>query len=90
MTNEFKSESTTPNAPQKEKRQGKKQDKPIRWYSFRLIPIWLRIFLVILLITIAGASGLMIGFGVIGSGNATDVLKRETWEHILNMINGIG
>ena len=101
MTNELKSESLTPNVPQKEKRQGKKQEmqekqdkkekqeRPIRWYNFRLIPIWLRILLVVLFITIAGASGLMIGFGVIGGGNPTDILKWETWEHILNMINGI-
>ena len=89
MTNEVKSESLTPEAPQKQKRIDKNAEKPVRWYSLRLIPIWLRIILVILLIVVAGASGLMIGFSVIGGGNAADVLKFETWEHILNIVNGV-
>lgn len=91
MTNEIKSESTQPKVPQKEKkekRSEKNKDKPIRWYNFRLIPIWLRIILVIVLLIIAGAAGLMIGFGVIGSGEPLDALKQDTWQHMLDIING--
>ncbi|WP_107932530.1 DNA-directed RNA polymerase subunit beta [Ureibacillus chungkukjangi] len=91
MTNELKSESTQPKVPKKEKkekRSDKHIDKPIRWYNFRLFPIWLRIILVIALLIIAGAAGLMVGFGVIGSGEPLDVLKQETWQHMLDIING--
>lgn len=91
MSNELKSESIKPNVPKKEKkekRSDKTIDKPIRWYNLRLIPIWLRILLVLLLLIIATVSGLMIGFGVIGDGDASDVLKWETWQHILDIING--
>ncbi|MDN4492130.1 DNA-directed RNA polymerase subunit beta [Ureibacillus aquaedulcis] len=91
MTNEANSESTQPKVPQKEKkekRSEKNNDKPMRWYNFRLFPIWLRIILVLLLLIIAGAAGLMIGFGVIGSGEPLDALKQETWQHMLDIING--
>ncbi|WP_235867574.1 DNA-directed RNA polymerase subunit beta [Ureibacillus chungkukjangi] len=30
----------------------------------------------------------MVGFGVIGSGEPLDVLKQETWQHMLDIING--
>ncbi len=91
MTNQLKSESTQPKVPQnekKEKRSEKNNEQPIRWYNFRLIPIWLRIILVLLLLIIAGAAGLMVGFGVIGSGEPLDALKMETWQHMLDIING--
>lgn len=88
MTNELKSESTQPKVPQKEKRSERYQEKPMRWYDFRLIPIWLRVVLVLLLLIIAGASGLMIGFGVIGSGEPFDALKMVPWQHILDIMNG--
>ncbi|MFC7685805.1 DNA-directed RNA polymerase subunit beta [Ureibacillus sp. GCM10028918] len=91
MTNEVKSESTQPKVPQKEKkekRSEKNQEKPMRWYNLRLIPIWLRIILVLALLIIAGAAGLMIGFGVIGNGEPLDALKQDTWQHMLDIING--
>lgn len=91
MTNEVKSESTQPKVPQKEKKEKRseqKPEKPFRWYNFRLIPIWLRIIIVLLLLIIAAASGLMIGFGVIGSGQPLDALKMETWQHMLDIISG--
>lgn len=33
--------------------------------------------------------GLMIGYGVIGNGTPMDALKWETWQHMLDIINGI-
>ena len=91
MTNDIKSESTQPKVSQKEKkekRSDKQIEKPIRWYNFRLFPIWLRILLVLILLIIAGAGGLMVGFGVIGSGEPAGVLKQETWQHMMDIING--
>ncbi|RHW39988.1 DNA-directed RNA polymerase subunit beta [Lysinibacillus yapensis] len=89
MLNEAKSESIKPKVPEeKEKRSNHVDEKPIRWYNFRLIPIWMRILLVVLLFVIAGAAGLMIGYGVIGSGQPLNALKWETWQHMLDIING--
>jgi len=91
MTNILKSESKQPKVPQeekKEKRSEKQNVKPIRWYNFRLIPIWLRIVIVLILLILVATTGLMIGFGVIGNGEPLDVLKKEPWQHILDIING--
>jgi len=30
---------------------------------------------------------LMIGYGVIGDGKPTDVFKKSTWTHILEIVN---
>jgi hypothetical protein len=52
----------------------------------RLIPIWLRI---VLLVVLAGAflvAGTAVGYGVLGDGNAGDVLKESTWTHILDLV----
>lgn len=58
------------------------------WVQIRLFPIWLRIVLVLLLLTGAIIFGAMIGYGYIGDGKPSDVLKKETWMHILDIING--
>lgn len=62
--------------------------KPIRWVQIRLIPIWLRIVLVIVLLCCAAVAGAMIGYGVLGDGSPSDVFKKETWNHIVDIING--
>ena len=58
------------------------------WVQIRLLPIWLRIVLVLLLLTGAGIGGAILGYGYVGDGQPTDVLKKETWTHILDIING--
>ncbi|MYL34248.1 DNA-directed RNA polymerase subunit beta [Pontibacillus yanchengensis] len=52
----------------------------------RLIPIWLRIIIVLLICALALLAGVMIGYGVIGEGNPLDALKLETWEHIIDIV----
>jgi len=54
----------------------------------RIIPIWLRIILVILLLFGAAMLGAMIGYGQIGEGDPSDVFKAETWIHILDILKG--
>lgn len=66
---------------------GKKQKKTW-WVQIRLFPIWLRIILVLVLIVLAAALGAMVGYGVIGDGEPRDVLKWETWQHIIDIISG--
>jgi hypothetical protein len=58
------------------------------WVQIRLLPIWLRIILVLLLLTGAAMFGAMIGYSSLGDGNPGDVFKKETWTHILDIIDG--
>lgn len=58
------------------------------WVQIRLLPIWLRVVLVLLLLIGAAILGMMVGYGYIGDGKPMDVLKKETWVHILDIING--
>jgi hypothetical protein len=68
----------------------KKVEKPKQrlWVQIRIIPIWLRIILVLLLLVGAAAIGAMIGYGYIGDGNPSDALKKETWMHIIDILKG--
>lgn len=79
----------------KEKMPFKKQEDEVRddyvpgkWVQLRLLPIWFRIFLVLIILIVVAIIGLRIGYGVIGDGDSADVLKKETWTHILDIING--
>ena len=58
------------------------------WVQVRLLPIWLRILLVLLLLAGAAILGAIIGYGYIGDGEPADVLQKETWTHIFDIING--
>jgi hypothetical protein len=74
-----------------EERQEEKQtEQPTkrrwRWQRTRLIPIWLRLIIVIVLMVISTAAGAMIGYGVIGNGKPLDVLKPSTWQHIVDIV----
>lgn len=67
---------------------GDKKQKRTWWVQIRLFPIWLRIILVIVLIVLAAVLGAMVGYGVIGDGEPREVLKWETWQHIIDIISG--
>ncbi|RTQ89826.1 DNA-directed RNA polymerase subunit beta [Lysinibacillus telephonicus] len=86
MTNETKTNSVP--QERKQKRSDKTKETSIRWMSFRLFPIWLRLVFILLLLFIAACAGLMIGYGVIGDGEPLDALKWKTWQHILDIVNG--
>ncbi|MFJ6412559.1 hypothetical protein CHI12_00800 [Terribacillus saccharophilus] len=53
----------------------------------RLFPIWLRLLVVPIILIIFLLLGLLFGYGVLGDGNALDVLKRDTWTHIYDLVN---
>ncbi|MFP3355873.1 DNA-directed RNA polymerase subunit beta [Planococcus sp. SIMBA_143] len=75
--------------PDKLNTQTDKPKKKTRWVQIRMFPIWLRILLVIALLVVMAALGAMIGYGVIGDGNAGDALKWETWQHIFDIMRGV-
>ena len=58
------------------------------WVQIRLIPIWLRLILIVLLLVVASIIGLTFGYSYIGDGNPEDVFKKDTWTHILDIKNG--
>ncbi|ELK20674.1 hypothetical protein AF6_2582 [Anoxybacillus flavithermus TNO-09.006] len=64
----------------------KKQKRSLRRPRRRLIPIWLRLVIVFVLVLLSGMIGAMVGYGVIGEGNAWDALKPATWQHIVDLI----
>ncbi|MBU8905921.1 DNA-directed RNA polymerase subunit beta [Desertibacillus haloalkaliphilus] len=73
----------------KERQKRKKNSERTRAGArVRLVPIWLRLIIVVVLVFISLIAGLLFGYGVIGDGSALDALKPETWIYILDMING--
>ncbi|WP_066296898.1 DNA-directed RNA polymerase subunit beta [Bacillus sp. FJAT-29937] len=52
----------------------------------RMIPIWLRIIIVAVLISISGIAGAAFGYGVMGGGNAKDIFQKSTWTHIVDLV----
>ncbi|OLS41145.1 hydroxymyristoyl-ACP dehydratase [Bacillus sp. MRMR6] len=52
----------------------------------RLIPIWLRVLLLVMMIVVSVIGGAAVGYGILGDGQAGDVLKQSTWNHILELI----
>jgi len=69
-----------------EKETRKSRRKRKRKYKIRRFPILLRVIVVLILAAACVALGLMVGYGVIGDGNPTDALEKQTWQHILDII----
>lgn len=73
----------------KEKAVQEKELSEVKWVQIRLLPIWLRILLVILLLVGIGVLGLLMGYSVVGDGAPSEIFKKETWTHITDIIQGI-
>ncbi|MEB1809708.1 MAG: DNA-directed RNA polymerase subunit beta [Bacillaceae bacterium] len=86
--NEEEQAGATTDEEEKDTREKRNKKKRRKRERIRLIPIWLRIVIVILLCGLSLVAGLMFGYGVVGNGTPTDILQRETWEHIVNIISG--
>lgn len=71
---------------QGEKTPKAKKEKKSKKGRRRVLPIWLRIIIVLLLSTLALILGAMVGYGIIGDGNPTDALEWETWQHIFDIV----
>ena len=59
-------------------------DKRIR---VRLIPIWLRIIIVLVLLAVCIIAGAAFGYSVLGDGQARDIFKTDTWKHMIDLVN---
>ncbi|MER1984358.1 MAG: DNA-directed RNA polymerase subunit beta [Solibacillus sp.] len=72
---------------QQELHQNTEEHTPKR-VRLRLIPIWLRLLIVAILFVAVAVIGLMTGYSGIGGGEAGDALKWDTWQHLLDIIEG--
>ena len=98
MTNEFERRAMQQQQPPEKKTRRSslseqendtpQSEKSIRWVRLRLIPIWLRVVLVVILWMAVATVGLTVGYGIIGDGQASDALKWSTWQHLLDIMNG--
>lgn len=80
--NKNNSEAATREEVKKEKKTREKK-KRIR---VRLIPIWLRIIIVLILLAASIVLGAMFGYAVMGGGEAKDIFEKSTWTHILDLV----
>ena len=64
----------------------KKLDKNQK-IRIRLVPLWARIIIVLVLTMMALVVGAMVGYSVMGDGKAMDVFKKSTWTHIVDLVN---
>ncbi|MFE8701810.1 DNA-directed RNA polymerase subunit beta [Cytobacillus sp. FJAT-54145] len=53
----------------------------------RLIPIWLKVFIVAVLLVASVILGAMVGYSVMGEGEAKDIFEKSTWTHIMELVN---
>lgn len=86
VNNHNQSEAKTRETVKKERTNT--SDKPLskRRIRIRLIPIWLRIIIVAVLIFLSLCAGAAFGYGVIGNGKPGEVFKKETWTHIIDLV----
>lgn len=70
----------------KQKKLQKEEKRTAKFPRIRVFPIWLRIIVISILCVAALVVGLMVGYGVIGDGPPTEVLKKETWQHIIDIV----
>ncbi|MDY0409466.1 DNA-directed RNA polymerase subunit beta [Virgibacillus soli] len=78
-----KTEKLTRAEQRKKQKAEKRKNKKVR---LRIFPIWLRIIIVLILVVGALILGLMVGYGIIGDGKPSDVLNKETWLHIVDIV----
>jgi hypothetical protein len=97
-SNKLKNKDNTPPLIRSTRKERGRQNGPVEetppkkqyWVQIRLLPIWLRVVIVLLLLTGAVLLGAFVGYSIIGDGDSGDVFKKETWTHILDIIDGKG
>ncbi|WP_102264538.1 DNA-directed RNA polymerase subunit beta [Mesobacillus jeotgali] len=82
--NKNNQEATTREEVKQDKKKTREKKKRIR---VRLIPIWLRIIIVLVLLAASIVLGAMFGYAVMGGGKAKDIFEESTWTHILDLVN---
>lgn len=70
----------------KKERKQDNQEVKQKKIRIRLIPIWLRIILFVILIVVAVGAGAMVGYSVMGDGKPSEIFEKETWTHIIDLV----
>jgi hypothetical protein len=65
----------------------KEENEARQKIKIRMLPIWLRLIIIAGLITLSVILGALVGYSVIGNGEAIDVFQKATWTHIYEIIN---
>ncbi|RWZ58998.1 DNA-directed RNA polymerase subunit beta [Halobacillus fulvus] len=73
-------------AEEKPSKKAKTKEKKPKKGRRRILPIWLRIIIVLLLSAVALIVGVMVGYGILGDGDPMDALQWDTWQHILDIV----
>lgn len=77
-------------AKAKQKAEQKAEKPPrVKKGRIRILPIWLRLYIVLTLIGAALFLGMMVGYGGLGGEDPFDVFKLETWYHIVDLMKGV-
>jgi DNA-directed RNA polymerase subunit beta len=71
---------------QEKKSSSKDEKKLIHRGTKRSFPIWLRLLLLVCGIVVCFAIGTMVGYGVLGDGKPMNVFEKETWTHIIDLV----
>lgn len=82
-----KDQSKTREQMDKKRNKEKNTEEPLKKVKVRLIPIWLKVLIVIFLTAVCLIAGVVTGYAVIGDGKPQDALKKETWTHIIDIVN---
>lgn len=56
--------------------------------KLRAFPLWLRVVVFIVVLALVISLGLFVGYSMLGGGEAADIFKLGTWEHIFDIMNG--
>lgn len=82
-----RAERRSPNKEAEEffEKEGTENTKPAKM-KVRLIPVWLRLLIVAILVSVSLMVGLIVGYGVIGEGNPVDALKKSTWDRLVELV----
>ncbi|NYE05945.1 hypothetical protein F4694_002720 [Bacillus niacini] len=79
-------QDTTTQKTSKVAQKAQKAEVAKKRIRIRLIPIWLRILLLVIFTGVFMVAGAAFGYGVLGNGDAGDVLKGSTWTHIIDLV----
>jgi len=71
---------------QKDKSQEKRRKIRRLKYRKRKFPIILRVILILGLIVASLILGLMFGYGILGQEEAKEILEKDTWQHIIDIV----
>jgi len=70
----------------KEKSREKRRKKRKLKYRKRKFPIILRVIFILGLIGASLILGLMFGYGILGQEEAKEILEKDTWQHIIDIV----